>query len=62
MVALSGINLTSSIYTSNESRLVVTSVVGDVSILSTHNSTGSGWTLGVLGAAERLLTGLVADE
>ena len=60
MVALSGINLTSSTYTSNESRLVVTSVGGDITLLSTHNSAGSVCS-GVRGV-ERLLTGLVTGD
>ena len=60
MVALSGINRTSSMYTSNELWLVVSSMGDDVTLLSNHNSKGSVWT-GVLGV-ECLLAGLETDE
>ena len=44
-------------YTSNGSRLVVASMAGEFSILSTHNSSGS-VCIGVLRAAVLLLAGL----
>ena len=60
-VAASGINLTSSMYTSNGSRLVVASMPSEFSVLSTHNSSGS-VCIGVLTAAVLLLTGLDTTE